>query len=105
MADANSLGPLGPNILSVEAVSELVYSVQGHNFSSGFRADVKNGVGFIVEGTSVSEATGSSFTLTLPYATPGPYTLVVVNSDGRSSTLSFDTPGTSASNSVLRARS
>jgi hypothetical protein len=105
MADTNSLGPLGPNILSVEAVSDLVYSVQGNNFVTGFRAEVRNGVGFIVEGTAVSEPTGTAFTLTLPYATPGPYTLAVVNPDGRTSTLQFDTPGTSASNSVLRANS
>ena len=45
MADENSLGALGPNVLSVEPVSDFEYSVHGHNFVLGFRVEVRDGVG------------------------------------------------------------
>lgn len=105
MMDENSLGPLGPNVISIEAVGDTEYSVQGHNFVEGFRVEVQDGVGQKVEGVTVSRAQGTAFTLSLPFATPGPYTLIVVNPDGRTSTLPFATPGTSASNTQLRANS
>ena len=105
MVDENSLGPLGPNILSIEAVGEREYSVEGHNFVAGFRAEVRDGVGQTVEGVTLSGPTGTAFTLTLPYTTPGPYTVVVINPDGRTSTALFETPGTSRSNRGLRANS
>ena len=105
MVDENSLGPLGPNIISIEPVTDTRYSVQGHNFVTGFRVEVQDGVGQRVEGVTVSSPQTTAFTLTLPFATPGPYTLVVINPDGRTSTLQFSTPGTSASNSTLRVNS
>lgn len=105
MVDENSLGPLGPNIISIESFTDTDYSVQGQNFVTGFRVEVHDGVGQRVEGVTVSSAQGSAFTLTLPFVTPGPYTLVVINPDERTSTLQFATPGTSASNSALRADS
>jgi hypothetical protein len=105
MVDENTLGPLGPNILSVEPVSDTVYSVQGHNFTTGFHIEVRDGVNAIVEGATLSGQTGTTFTLTLPYVTPGPYTLVVINPDGRTSTAQFATPGTTASNQGLRVDS
>ena len=105
MADENSLGPLGPNVVSVEPVSDLVYSVQGDNFVAGYRVEVRDGVGQTVESVRVSEAAGTSFTLHLPFATTGPYTLVVINPDQRTSTAMMATPGTSASNQKLRAGS
>ena len=105
MVDENSLGPLGPNVVSVEMVSDTVYSVQGHHFVAGFQVEVKDAVGREVPGVAVTEPSGTAFTLRLPYATPGPYTLVVVNPDGRTSTEMFTTPGTDISNQVLRARS
>jgi hypothetical protein len=103
--DQNSLGPLSPNVLSVESVSETVYSVQGHGFVTGFKVIVQDGTGQEMEGVTVSAPTGNTFTLTLPFSTPGPYTLVVVNPDGYTSTMPFVTPGTSTSNSVLRMNS
>ncbi len=105
MADQNSLGPLGPNILSVEQVTDTVYSVQGHNFVTGFQVEVQDGTGQTVDGVTISQPQATAFTLTLPYSTPGAYALVVVNPDGRSSTQSFQTPGTSASNDALRSNS
>ncbi|MGI4831020.1 MAG: hypothetical protein ACRYFU_22945 [Janthinobacterium lividum] len=105
MPDENSLGPLGPNILNVESVSDTVYSVQGHNFVTGFQTVVRDGVGETFEGAIVTEPTATKFTLTLPFATSGPCTLVVTNPDGRSSTVEFSTPGTSGSNQALRADS
>lgn len=105
MVDENSLGPLGPNVISVQPVSDTVYSVQGNNFVTGFRIEVKDGVGQPVEGVTISDAQATAFTLTLPYATPGPYTLVVINPDGRTSTHQVATPGTDSSNSGLRANS
>lgn len=105
MVDENSLGPLGPNVISVEQVSDLVYSVEGHNFEEGFTIQVQDAVGQVIQGAATSQATATAFTLTLPYATPGPYTVVVINPDGRTSTKQFATPGTSASNDALRADS
>lgn len=105
MANEDSLGPMGPNVISVESMSDTVYSVQGNNFTTGFHVEVKNGVDQIVEGVTTSQASGTAFTLTLPYVTPGPYTLVVLNPDGRTSTKQVSTPGTSSSNDVLRANS
>ncbi len=105
MVDRGSLGPRGPHVISVESVSDTVYSVGGHDFVTGFHVEVRDGVAQIVEGVTVSQPTGTAFTLTLPYSTPGPYTLTVTNPDGRSSTQSFATPGTSSSNDVLRADS
>ncbi len=105
MVDENSLGPLGPNIVSVEAVSETVYSVEGHHFASGFRVEVRDGVGQPIQGVTLEAPHEAAFTLTLPYATPGPYTLMVINPDGRTSTEQFATPGTSASNTKLRVDS
>lgn len=102
MVDENSLGPLGPNILSVEGISDTVYSVEGHGFLSGFRVEVRDGVGQSLQGVTLAEVSGTRFTLTLPYATPGPCALVVINPDGRTSTEQFATPGTSASNVTLR---
>ena len=92
----------GRNILSVESVSDTVYSVEGHNFVAGFRVEVRDGVGRVLEGVTVAAPSGTAFRLTLPYATPGPYTVLVVNPDGRTSTAQFATPGTSASNTTLR---
>ncbi|HLI77463.1 MAG TPA: hypothetical protein VKV02_11000 [Acidobacteriaceae bacterium] len=105
MVDENSLGPLGPNIISIESVSDLIYSVRGNGFGSGIRVEVRNAVGQQVDGVSLRDASGTAFTLTLPFATPGPYTLVVINPDGRTSTAQFATPGTSGSNDALRADS
>ena len=105
MVDENSLGPMGPNIISIEQVTDTVYSVQGHNFVTGFRLEVKDGTGQTLNGATISEPQATAFTLTLPQSTPGPYTLVVINPDGRTSTQSFSTPGTSASNDALRANS
>lgn len=105
MVDENSLGPMGPNIISVESISDTVYSVEGHNFVTGFRIEIKDGVGQSIDGVTVSETKSSAFLLTLPYSTPGAYTLVVINPDGRTSTQSFATPGTDVSNDKLRADS
>ena len=105
MVDENSLGPLGPNIVSVEPVSDTVYSVKGHNFTSGFRVEVRDGVGQPLQGITLETPSEAAFTLTLPYATPGPYTLVVINPDGRTSSEQFATPGTSSSNTKLRVDS
>ena len=105
MVDENSLGALGPNIISVESISDTIFSVQGANFVTGFTAIVQDGVDQIVEGTTVSQPTGTAFTLTLPYATPGTCTLIVTNPDRRTSTQRFATPGTQASNEKLRADS
>lgn len=105
MVDENNLGPMGPNVISIEPVSELVYSVEGHNFATGFHIEVKDGVGQIVEGATVSKPGATTFTLSLPFATPGPFTLTVINPDARTSTKSFSTPGTSESNSKMRANS
>jgi hypothetical protein len=102
MADENTLGSLGPNILSIEAVSDTVYSVQGHGFTTGFHVEVRDGVNAIVEGVAPAEQSGTAFTFTLPYVTPGPYTLLVINPDGRTSSAQFATPGTSSSNQGLR---
>ena len=103
--EENSLGPLGPNIVSVESISDTVYSVEGHNFVSGFRVEVRDGVGQSLQGVTRDAGSATAFMMTLPYATPGPYTLVVINPDGRTSTEPFATPGTSASNTELRANS
>lgn len=103
MLDENSLGPLGPNIISVEPVSATVYSVQGHNFATGFHVMVRDGVGQAIDGVTTSDVSATAFRLTLPYQTPGPCALVVANPDGRTSTVQFATPGTSASNEALRA--
>ena len=103
--DRNSLGPIGPNVTSVEPVSETVYSVEGHNLAQGFRVEVRDGVGQTIEGATVIAPTETKFTLTLPFVTTGPYTLVVINPDGRTSTEQFATPGTNASNLSLRANS
>lgn len=105
MLDENSLGPLGPNIISIEPVSDTVYSVQGHNFVHGFTTIVQDGVGQTIEGATLRDVSGTAFTLTLPYATTGPWTLVVANPDGHTSTVQFSTPGTGASNAALRADS
>lgn len=105
MVDENSLGPMGPNILSIEPVTDTEYSVQGRNFVSGFHVEVRDGVGQRVDGVTLAGQTGNAFTLTLPGALTGPYTLVVINPDGRTSTGEFPTPGTTASNRVLRADS
>ena len=105
MVDESSLGSMGPNLLSVEAVSDTVYSVEGHNFVAGFRVEVRDGVGQAVQGVSLAAPSATAFTLTLPYTTPGPYTVVVINPDGRTSTEQFRTPGTSASNAALRINS
>lgn len=105
MMDQNSLGPSGPNVISIEAVNDTEYSVQGHNFVSGFRVQVQDGIAQEVQGVLLSRVTSTAFTLTLPYSTPGPYKLSVINPDGRTSTQNFATPGTSASNSSLRANS
>ncbi len=105
MVDRNSLGSLGPNVISVESVNETVYSVQGDNFVTGFHVEVRDGVAQIMEGVTILQPTSASFTLTLPYSTPGPYTLQVTNPDGRTSSRGFATPGTSASNDALRADS
>lgn len=105
MADENSLGPLGPNVISVESVTDLVYSVEGNNFAAGYRVEVRDGLGQKIDGVSTTEATGTAFLLTLPYATPGPYTLLVINPDDRTSTMLFATPGTNASNAALRVDS
>ncbi len=105
MVDENSLGPLGPNVISIEPVSDTVYSVQGDNFQTGVRVEVRDGVGQAVAGATLSDVHGTSFTLTLPNVTVGPYALVVINPDGGTSTAMFATPGTSASNEKLRADS
>ncbi len=105
MAAGSSLGPLGPNVISVEPVSATVYSVEGDNFAQGFTVAVQNGVGQNVEGVTVGSAKPTAFTLTLPNVTTGPYTLSVTNPDGRLSTVRFATPGTDASNQTLRADS
>lgn len=105
MPDENSLGPLGPNILSVEPVSDTVYSVQGNNFATGFHVEVRDGVNVIMEGVSLTGQGATAFTLNLPYATPGPYTLTVINPDGRTSITQFATPGTTVSNQGLRIES
>lgn len=105
MADGNSLGPLGPNIISVEAITDTVYSVEGDNFMQGFRAVVQNGTGQDVQGVRLSDVKPTAFTITLPNVLTGPYSLMVVNPDGRTSTVRFATPGTDASNEALRADS
>lgn len=105
MVDENSLGPLGPNVVSVEAVTDVQYSVEGHNFVPGFRVEVRDAVGQTVAGVTISEVSGSAFSVILPYTTPGPYTLVVINPDSRTSTAMFAMPGTSDSNAALRADS
>ncbi len=105
MVDENSLGALGPNIISVESLSDTVFSVQGTNFVTGFTALVEDGVNQAVEGAAISQPTGTAFTLTLPYATPGTCTLIVTNPDRRTSNQRFATPGTRASNERLRADS
>lgn len=105
MLDENSLGPLGPNIISIEPVSETEYSVQGQNFVTGFEIAVRNGVEQRIEGATVTARSGNAFTLTLPFATTGPWTLTVANPDGRTSTERFATPGTTVSNAGLRVNS
>lgn len=105
MVDENSLGPQGPNVLSVEAMSPTAYSVRGDNFAPEFRVEVRDAVGQPVEGAQTADVTATDFTLTLPYVTTGPYTLVVINPDRRTSTLQFATPGTTPSNERLRADS
>ena len=105
MVDENSLGALGPNILSVESGSDTEFSVQGSNFVTGFTVIVQDGVDQVVEGISLSQLTATAFTLTLPYATPGTCTLTVTNPDRRTSTQRFATPGTQDSNEKLRADS
>ncbi len=105
MVDENSLGALGPNIISVESISDTAFSVQGANFVTGFTVTVQDGVDQIIEGATISEPTGTAFTLTLPYGTPGACTLIVTNPDRRTSTQRFATPGTRASNEKLRADS
>ena len=99
----DSLGPRGPNIISVEALNDTMFSVEGSNFVSGFQAVVEDGVGQKLEGVTVSDRTGTAFTLTLPHATPGLCTLVLTNPDGHTSSQRFSTPGTTASNEKLRA--
>ncbi len=105
MVDENSLGPMGPNVISVESISDTVYSVEGSNFATGFQVAVQDGVGQVMEGVTVGEPSGTKFRLMLPNEDLGPCTLVVTNPDGRTSAVRFDTPGTSASNDRLRADS
>ena len=79
--------------------------MQGHGFVPGLRVEVRDGVGQSVQGATLADTSPTAFKVTLPYATPGPYTLLAINPDGRTSTASITTPGTSASNQALRADS